>query len=178
MLKQIYPCLLVALFSGIGLPLSSARRAAGADDKTPVNKKLALEDREKPDAPAVHVKVLRAEKLLGLHDNRVAKASIIEVALDPLASSPPHRHPGPVTGYVLEGTLEFQIGDQPLRTLRRGDTFFEPAMILHRVSRNPDKEKRCRVLVTMIHPADAKRLVIPEPVSEFRQKKNPAERAK
>lgn len=111
--------------------------------------------------PKVHVKVLRSNKLIGLHDGKPAKASMIEVTLDPLASSPPHHHPGPVTGYVLEGNLEFQVGDRPLQKLKKGDTFFEPSMILHRVARNPDKKKRTRILVTMVHPADAKRLTIP-----------------
>jgi len=113
------------------------------------------------NAPKVQVKVLQSSSLKGLHDGKPAKSSLIEVTLEPLASSPPHYHPGPVTGYVLEGTFEFQIGDQSLRVLHAGDTFFESSMILHRVARNPDKQKRTRVLVTMIHPADAKRLTIP-----------------
>lgn len=129
--------------------------------------------------PSVHVKVLRSDATPSLRirsekpgaakpadeanqQGHPTKATLIEVTLDPLAASPPHRHPGPVSGYVLEGTLEFQIGDQPLQTLKPGDTFFEPAMILHRVTRNPDQDKRCRFVVTMVHPVDAKQLVIPE----------------
>jgi len=114
------------------------------------------------DSPRVMVNVLRTDPLSGLHDGKRTSSSLIEVVLEPMAASMPHRHPGPVVGYVLEGTLEFQIGDQPLRVLRPGDTFFEPKMILHRVARNPDDNRKCRFLVTMVHPTDAKQLVIPE----------------
>lgn len=115
-----------------------------------------------PNKPTVALKVLRSDKLLARHDGQLTKASMIEVTFAPSAASMPHRHPGPVCGYVLEGELEFQIGDQPLRVLHAGDTFFEPTLILHRVARNPDPRKQCRVLVTMIHPAAATRLAIPE----------------
>ncbi len=50
--------------------------------------------------------------------------------------------------------------------IKAGDNFFEPAMILHEVSRNPDKEKRTRVLATMVHPSDVKSLTIREPGGE------------
>jgi quercetin dioxygenase-like cupin family protein len=116
--------------------------------------------------PKVHVKVLRSDKLEVLQAGKPTKATMLEVTLDPRAGSPPHRHPGAVSGYVGEGTVELQVGDGPLQTFKAGDTFFEPAMILHRVGRNPDPEKRARIIVTMVHPADAKRLMIPEPTEK------------
>lgn len=118
--------------------------------------------------PKVHVKVLRSDELEVLQEGKPTKATMLEVTLDPRAGSPPHRHPGAVSGYVAEGTFEFQVGDGPLQTFKAGDTFFEPAMILHRVGRNPDPEKRARIIVTMVHPADAKQLVIPEPPAKNR----------
>ncbi|QDV20974.1 Cupin domain protein [Gimesia panareensis] len=113
--------------------------------------------------PKVHVKILRSDTLEVLQEGKPTKATMLEVTLDPLAGSPPHRHPGAVSGYVAEGTFEFQVGDGPLQTFKAGDTFFEPAMILHRVGRNPDPQKRTRLIVTMVHPSDARQLVIPEP---------------
>ena len=73
----------------------------------------------------------------------------------------PHRHPGPVFAYILEGEYEWAIKDQPVKKLKAGDTFYEPAMCLHRVSHNPGKTVT-RLLVVMLHPKDAKELVIPE----------------
>jgi hypothetical protein len=73
------------------------------------------------------------------------------------------RHPGPIFGYVLEGEFEFAVGDEKVRTLKAGDSFYEPAMALHSVSRNPSDKTRTRVLAVLVHLRDAKDLVIPEP---------------
>ena len=64
---------------------------------------------------------------------------------------------------MLEGELEFQVGDAPCRRLNAGDTCYESAMMLHAVSRNPSAKARTRVLAVILHPRDAKALVIPEP---------------
>ena len=74
--------------------------------------------------------------------------------------APPHRHPGPAFGYVLEGEYEWAIDDQPAKVLKAGETFYEPAGCLHRVSKNPGKA-RTRVLAWVIHPRDARDLVLP-----------------
>ncbi|TWT56944.1 Isonitrile hydratase [Thalassoglobus neptunius] len=135
----------------------------------------AEEETTSQPSQSTHAKVLGADNLKGLQDGKMMTASLLEVTVPPLGFSPPHRHPGSVTGYVLEGTLEFAVEDEPIQTLKAGDTFFEPKMILHRVSRNPDKTRPCRFLVTMVHPADAKQLVIPEndssPVSHLPQER-------
>lgn len=114
-------------------------------------------------SPGVTVTVLRADRLKAIESPKPRVSTMLEVTLDPESGSPPHRHPGPVCGYVLEGTFEFQVEGKPMQTLKAGDTFFEPEMILHQVGRNPDTKNKTRVLATIIHPADAKQLVIPEP---------------
>ena len=40
-------------------------------------------------------------------------------------------------------------------------------MILHKVGRNPDNRARTRVLATIVHPSNAKSLVIAEPQNEL-----------
>jgi quercetin dioxygenase-like cupin family protein len=84
------------------------------------------------------------------------------VMLGPGEASAPHRHPGPAFGYVLEGVYEWAIDDQPVKTLKAGDTFYEPGGCLHRVSRNPVAKGKTRLLAWVVHPRDAKDLVIPE----------------
>ncbi len=37
-----------------------------------------------------------------------------------------HTHPCPVIGYILEGTVIYQIEGQPAKTLNAGDSFYEP----------------------------------------------------
>ena len=100
-----------------------------------------------------------AEKL----DGKKAKATTVEVTLGPGESSAPHRHPGPAFGYVLEGEYEWAIDDNPAKTLKAGDTFYEPTGCLHRVSRNPSKKGKTRVLAVVLHPRDARQITIPEP---------------
>lgn len=110
------------------------------------------------------VQVLSSVDVSELVDGKSAKVTTLEVTFEPLASGAPHRHPGAVFGYVLEGTLETQVGDTPIRALKTGETFYEPTMALHAVSRNPSDKVRTRVLAVMLHPKEAKELVIPEPV--------------
>jgi quercetin dioxygenase-like cupin family protein len=70
---------------------------------------------------------------------------------EPGASSARHRHPGHHTfGYVIEGTYEFAINGEASRTLKAGDTFYEPPTAVHSTSRNPSTDKRAKILVFMV----------------------------
>ncbi len=109
------------------------------------------------------VKTLSAVDVAEELNGKPARATTLEVTFGPGTASAPHRHLGPVFGYVLEGELEFQTEDAPARRLKAGDTFYEPARVLHAVSRNPSDKVRTRVLAVILHPRDAKELVIPEP---------------
>jgi quercetin dioxygenase-like cupin family protein len=99
-----------------------------------------------------------AEKI----DGKDARATVVEVTFEPGQASQPHRHPGPVFGYVLEGEYDWALGDKPAKTLKVGDTFYEPKGSLHRVSRNPSSTTRTRLLAVVLHSRDVKELVIPE----------------
>jgi quercetin dioxygenase-like cupin family protein len=69
-------------------------------------------------------------------------------------ASLPHRHPGHHTfGYVVEGTYELGVNNQPTRTLKAGDTFYEPPGALHSVSRNAGNSQ-LKIVVFMV--ADSK----------------------
>ena len=134
-----------ALVLALGIGLAAGITAAGHDEKHESVKLLAARD--------------IAEKI----DGKEAKATAVEVTLGPGESDAPHRHPGPGFGYVLEGEYEWAIDDNPAKVLKAGDTFYEPAGCLHRVSRNPAAKGKTRLLAWVIHPRDAKDLVIPEP---------------
>src|SRR3954447_19808044 len=100
-----------------------------------------------------------AEKL----DGKDSKVSFVEVSLAPGEANAPHRHPGPVFGYVLEGEFEWAINKEPAKVFKAGDTFYEPAGCLHRVSKSTAKKGKTRVLAVVVWPRDSKHLVIPEP---------------
>jgi len=61
-----------------------------------------------------------------------------------------HRHPGHVFVYVLEGTIEMQVEGGELRTLRRGDTFYENPKDIHPVGRNVSDTQPAKLLVFFI----------------------------
>ena len=108
------------------------------------------------------VKLLSARNIAEKVDGKEAKATAVEVTLAPGQAGDPHRHPGPAFGYVLEGEYEWAIDDRPAKVLKVGEAFYEPAGCLHRVSKNPGKAN-ARLLAWVLHPRDAKDLVIPEP---------------
>jgi quercetin dioxygenase-like cupin family protein len=108
------------------------------------------------------VRTLAVRDITEKLDGKKAKATTVEVTLGPGESDAPHRHPGPGFGYVLEGEYEWAIDDNPAKVLKVGDTFYEPTRCLHRVSRNPSKKGKTRILAVVLHPADVKDIVIPE----------------
>ncbi|MCO8274117.1 cupin domain-containing protein [Actinoplanes sp. TRM 88003] len=56
-----------------------------------------------------------------------AEARTITVTLGPGdPGAPPHRHPGPIFGYVIQGELLFELEGERPRVLKAGDTLFEP----------------------------------------------------
>lgn len=109
------------------------------------------------------VKTISVTDIAEKVDGKASKAMTVEVTLEPGQSSAPHRHPGPVVGYILEGEYEWGLNDLPVRLLKVGETFYEPTGSLHRVSRNPGKT-RTRVLAVLLVPRDVKQISIPEPV--------------
>jgi quercetin dioxygenase-like cupin family protein len=69
----------------------------------------------------------------------------------PGASSPPHRHPGHhVFGYVIEGSYEFGLNNQPPRLLKAGEVFYEPPGALHSTSRNPSQDQNTKIVIFMV----------------------------
>jgi quercetin dioxygenase-like cupin family protein len=132
----------------IGMAIGLGGPAPGHDEPVP-GKAVVVTDRD------------IAEKL----DGKEAKATVVELTLEPGQAGKPHRHAGPVFGYVLEGEYEWAIDDQPAKVLKAGDTFYEPTGCLHRVSKNPGKVK-ARVLATILHPRDGKPITVPEPAKK------------
>lgn len=107
-------------------------------------------------------KLLLEQALPAKIDGKDAKVTLLELERAPGSAGAPHRHPGPVVVYVLEGELESQVGGQPAKVYRKGETFYEPAGALHAVSRNPSKTEPARFLAFLLTAKDEKNLVLPE----------------
>ena len=112
------------------------------------------------------VKPISAWDIVEKLDGKETRVSVVEVTLEPGQAGKPHRHPGPVIGYVLEGEYELGIDDQPTKVLKAGETFYEATGCLHRVSKNPAAKGKARVIAVILHSRAAKLLVLPEPKKE------------
>jgi quercetin dioxygenase-like cupin family protein len=66
----------------------------------------------------------------------------------PGSTAGPHTHPGEEAGYLLEGTLVFELTGKPPVTLKAGETFFVPAGMVHNATNKGSV--RARVLATYI----------------------------
>jgi quercetin dioxygenase-like cupin family protein len=106
------------------------------------------------------VKILSATGIKEKLDGKEATATVVEVTIEPGQAGLPHRHPGSAIGYVVEGEYELGIDDQPSRVVKAGETFYEPAGCLHRVTKNPGKVKT-RLIAVVLHPRDAKEIAVP-----------------
>lgn len=67
------------------------------------------------------------------HDLSAPGREVIQarVEFDPGAAFPRHYHPGEEIIFVLDGSLEYQLGDDAPVTLRAGDVLFVPARVIH-----------------------------------------------
>ncbi|MEE1670615.1 cupin domain-containing protein [Streptomyces sp. WAC07094] len=83
-----------------------------------------------------------------------AEARTIRVTLPPGdLGAPPHRHPGPLFGYVTEGEILFELEGQPPRVLKAGDALFEPGGdVIHYQGANNLSDAQSQLVVTMFAP--------------------------
>ncbi len=68
-------------------------------------------------------------------DGKNLTATTVEVGYPPGADSQPHSHSCPVFAYVVEGTIESQVKDQPVASYSAGQTYDEPLRGVHAISR-------------------------------------------
>src|SRR5215831_13650638 len=107
------------------------------------------------------VKVLATYDVKEKLDGKDATVTMVEVTFGPRQAGSPHRHPGPAFVYVIEGTYELGIDDQPTKLYKAGETFHEPSGCLHRVSRNPSTSGNTKLIAVVLHPRSAKEILTP-----------------
>jgi quercetin dioxygenase-like cupin family protein len=65
--------------------------------------------------------------------------------------TPPHRHSGPVFGYVVEGAVRYELEGEPERVLRAGESFWEPGGdLIHYQAGNASGDASARFFVVMV----------------------------
>ena len=92
---------------------------------------------------------------------------VVALNFDPKSAQPStgrpydHRHPGSVYVYVTKGTVRWGIEGEPIQELHAGDSFFEPAGVLHTVGENASTTEPASVIAVMLVP-DGAPLVLPK----------------
>ena len=81
-----------------------------------------------------------------------AEVMIATVELPPGdPGTPPHRHSGPVFGYMLEGEMTFELEGEPERVIRARQAFWEPGGdVIHYQAANHLDDAWSRFVVVMI----------------------------
>lgn len=115
---------------------------------------VALAAQDAPAKQAERARVAFANPLPKL-DGAKLRATVVEVTYQPGDSSTAHRHPCPVIGYVMEGSLRTKSGNEPEAIYTVGQTFYEAPGAVHRVSANASTERPVRFLAYFVCDTDA-----------------------
>ena len=74
-------------------------------------------------------------------------AVMLTVSYAPGQASPAHQHPGAVMAYVLGGAVVSKLDDEPEKTYKAGEYWYEAPGTVHSVSRNASQTQSARLLV-------------------------------
>jgi quercetin dioxygenase-like cupin family protein len=75
--------------------------------------------------------IVRKQLMLAHFDARpISKVDIREINLAPGQKGPLHKHPCPVVGYIVSGSIYFQVKGDSAVVLKAGDPFYEPADVI------------------------------------------------
>jgi len=74
-------------------------------------------------------------------------AVMLTVSYAPGQASPAHQHPGAVMAYVLEGAVVSKLDDEPEKTYKAGEYWYEAPGTVHSVSRNASQTQPAKLLV-------------------------------
>jgi len=84
------------------------------------------------------------------------EARFVAVQFPAGVRSLPHRHPGFVLGYVIEGQFRFAINGETPSVLMAGDAFYEPPGADHTVGESASASQTAKILAIIVAPKEAK----------------------
>jgi quercetin dioxygenase-like cupin family protein len=100
---------------------------------------------QQPTPPTSNIKRTLLQKVDVPGTNYETVTAIAEIA--PGASSGRHTHPGPETGYVIDGEFTLLVDGQPAKSLKAGDSYQIPATTVHDVK---SSDKGMKVMAVYI----------------------------
>ena len=98
--------------------------------------------------------------------------TVVEVTYGPGGSSPPHSHPCPVIGYVVEGAYRTQVKGEPEAIYRAGESFYEEPNGVHLISANASDKEPVRFIACFTCDQEAP-LSVDVPETEGAREKQP-----
>ena len=116
-------------------------------------------------SPSAKVSELLRQALPPETDGREVR--VLTVEYPPGGRSAPHRHPGAVFAYVLEGAVLCQVEGQPLRTYQAGEVWYEYPQQLHQVSGNASDSAPAKLLVFFLT-QPGKPVLVPQRGADYR----------
>jgi len=87
----------------------------------------------------------------------VERVEVKEIEFSPAQKTGIHLHPCPVVGYIVSGSVAFQVEGQPEQTLHAGDAFYEPANT--RILRFDAVERQTRFIASYLLGKDDHELI-------------------
>jgi len=99
-------------------------------------------------------RIVLSKPLPKLNGDRL-KAVLLEVHYGPGEASSPHSHPCAVIGYVVEGSLRFQLKGEPEVIYKAGESFYEAPNGVHLISANATSTEPAKFVAFFICDRDA-----------------------
>jgi quercetin dioxygenase-like cupin family protein len=91
--------------------------------------------------------------------------AVVEVSLRPGESSPPHRHPCPVVGYVVKGALRTRVEGEAEAIHKAGESFYEAPNRVHLIAANASAKTTVKFLAYFVCDHDTPLSVAPSATS-------------
>lgn len=113
---------------------------------------VAIAHDAKDESESVSRELLAKEPLPDLPGHVLTS---VTVELAPGAIVGPHRHGGFVYVYLLQGRIRSRLNNEPPIEYVAGQSWVEPAGVLHRKTENPSTTEPAKFLAVIIGKADA-----------------------
>lgn len=149
--RRALRCLAAGMVATVTAFVPAAGGATAAEPsaaKAAVSRTEQLSPPAAPTPPSETVKVLLEQEL----PNVPGKTFTSEVVdFPPSARAVPHRHGDAfVYAYVLEGTMRSQLDNEPVRTFRAGEHWFEPPNSYHALTENASSTEPAKLLAVIV----------------------------
>jgi quercetin dioxygenase-like cupin family protein len=139
--------LLLAVVSGLACAVAIARTLPVAMDAASAFSVPLCTDIASSGSSLNKVEVITSHALPNVPGKRV---TVVRVSYGPGGFTPPHRHGGSVTAYIIKGQVRSQLEGSPLETFEVGQSFFEPPGATHLVSANASNTEPAELIAVFV----------------------------